>query len=242
MQIHFVIHEVFEGPGYFEYWALKNGFQISYTRLYLGETLPTDALGFDLLVVLGGPQNPSTSQDESPYFDAHSEKSFINEAILNNKAVVGVCLGAQLIGEALGAGYATSPEREIGSFPITLTQHGLSDPLLGSFEVEEIVGHWHSDMPGLTKDSRVLAFSQGCSRQIVRYAPLVYGFQCHLELTSSELPPLIENSHQLLADHNTQQFVQSEREILAMHTVRMNQLLGEFLDRLVNKYLQYEVK
>ncbi len=44
-----------------------------------------------------------------------------------NKAIIGVCLGAQLIGEALGAPYEHSPEKEIGSFPITLTEEGKNE-------------------------------------------------------------------------------------------------------------------
>ncbi|WP_341663169.1 glutamine amidotransferase [Vibrio sp.] len=238
MHIHFVIHESFEGPGYFESWVFNNGFKASYTRLYLGDILPRNTQDFDVLIVLGGPQSPSTSQKESPHFDANKEKNLISEAISNNKAVVGVCLGAQLIGEALGAGYTKSPEPEIGAFPITLLPHGLNDPLLCMFEGEELVGHWHSDMPGLTQDAEILAYSQGCPRQIVRYAELVYGFQCHLEFTSLELPALIENSAEQLELGSEHKFIQSEDEILDMQTSRMNHLLHSFLDGLVQKYLQ----
>ncbi|MBU2897366.1 glutamine amidotransferase-related protein [Vibrio hepatarius] len=242
MHIQFVIHEAFEGPGYFEYWALRNGFKTSYTRLYCGDRLPENVLGFDILIVLGGPQNPSTSRDKSPHFDAIGEKKLISEAIAHNKTVIGVCLGAQLIGEALGADYTTSPEPEIGSFPITLTDHGINDPLLSKFNAEEMVGHWHSDMPGLTKNAEILAFSQGCPRQIVRYSPLVYGFQCHLELTPFELPDLLENSRELFKNRNDHKFIQSEHEILDMQTSRMNHLLESFLDGLVEKYLQKGIK
>ena len=238
MRIHFIIHEIFEGPGYFEYWAFKNGFTLSYTRLYLGEPLPDNAKEFDVLIVLGGPQSPSTSQKESPHFDADKEKNLIGAAISSNKAVVGVCLGAQLIGEALGASYTKSPEPEIGAFPITLTCHGKSDPLLSKFEGKELVGHWHNDMPGLTQNAEILAYSRGCPRQIVRYSGLVYGFQCHLEFTPFELPALIEHSTEQLEVGHEHEFVQSEDEILAMETSRMNHLLHSFLDGLVQKYLQ----
>ncbi|MFY2508472.1 glutamine amidotransferase-related protein [Vibrio pectenicida] len=238
MHIHFVIHESFEGPGYFKSWALKNGFKASYTRLYLGDTLPENTKDFDVLIVLGGPQSPSTSLEESPHFDANKEKKLIGEAISNNKVVVGVCLGAQLIGEALGASYTKSPEPEIGAFPITLTCHGTNDPLLSKFEGEELVGHWHNDMPGLTQNAQILAHSRGCPRQVVRYSGLVYGFQCHLEFTPVELPALIEHSAEQLEVGHEHKFVQSEDEILDMQTSRMNYLLHSFLDGLVQKYLQ----
>nr|WP_301336086.1 hypothetical protein [Pseudoalteromonas sp. SCSIO_11900] len=68
--------------------------------------------------------------------------------ITANKIELGVCLGSQLIGEALGAAYQPSPEKEIGKFATTLTDAGLNHPLFSHFGSELNVGHWHNDMPG----------------------------------------------------------------------------------------------
>ncbi|CCN33113.1 putative glutamine amidotransferase [Vibrio nigripulchritudo SO65] len=236
MNVHFIIHEYFESEGYFGTWVKNNRYIAQYSKRYLGVALPRNSDEFDLLVVLGGPQSPATTTQECPYFDAQKERSLILHTIESGKSVVGVCLGAQLIGEALDAKHQTSPEPEIGSFPIQLTPEGIKDPLLTGFSLEEQVGHWHGDMPGLTADAKVLAASQGCPRQIVRYGDLVYGFQCHLEFVPEQFDALIENSQQDLTTLKDKPFVQSPSEIKAMPTRHMNALLGQFLDGLVAIY------
>jgi GMP synthase-like glutamine amidotransferase len=109
MHMHFVIHEPFEAPGAFETWASNRGHSTDYSRVYAQGALPMLVDGIDLLVVMGGPQSPSTTMAECPHFDAVAEKTLIAKAISAGKAVVGVCLGSQLIGEALGAPCEHSP-------------------------------------------------------------------------------------------------------------------------------------
>lgn len=164
MHVHFIVHESFEAPGAYETWALERGFNITFTRLFLGDTLPIDVGSLDALIVLGGPQTPSTTKDECPYFDDAAEKNFILQCINAGKAVVGICLGSQLVGEALGATWEKSPETEIGNFPITLTTGGRSNGKSEHFDHSEKMGHWHNDMPGVTTDAKIIAISQGCPR------------------------------------------------------------------------------
>ncbi|MGF1729364.1 glutamine amidotransferase-related protein [Photobacterium kasasachensis] len=238
MKIHFIVHEAFEGAGYFDHWVRERGYLASYSRVYLGEALPSSTAEFDCLIVLGGPQNPATSTAECAYFDSKGEQTLICSAINADKAVVGVCLGAQLIGESLGARYESSPEKEIGYFPIKLTEQGSNDIKLSAFESTELVGHWHNDMPGLTESAVVLASSSGCPRQIVRYADLVYGFQCHLEFVAAQLPALITHSQNDFSEREKHRYIQPESDILNAPTSRMNKILGDFLDRLVVAYCE----
>lgn len=121
------MHESFESPAAIEAWAKRKDFNVAYTRLYSGDTFPEEC-NFDFLVVMGGPQSPATTSEECPYFDAKKEIAFIEKAVEQDKIMLGVCLGAQLIGEALGAKFEHSPNREIGVFPITLTEDGKRDP------------------------------------------------------------------------------------------------------------------
>ncbi|MBB1274512.1 glutamine amidotransferase-related protein [Psychromonas sp. SR45-3] len=236
MEIHFVIHEAFEGKGYLEQWIEERGYICSHTLLYLGESLPSKPFDFDCLIVLGGPQSPSTSNKEYSYFDSEAEQLLISNSILENKAVVGICLGAQLIGQALGAKYEKSPEREIGYFPIQLTNEGQNDELFSDFNLSELVGHWHNDMPGLTESAKILAISAGCPRQIIRYSELVYGFQCHLEFIKKDLPLLIKHSGNDFSIQNNSRFIQDKSEILKISTIKMNKLLGKFMDNLMMAY------
>ena len=119
MKLHIIMHESFEAPGAIETWAKHKNHEITYTRLYDGSTLPQNGGDIDFLIVMGGPQSPATTKEECPHFDAKKEIEFIKKAIDDGKIVLGVCLGAQLIGEALGAKFDHSPNREIGVFLYT---------------------------------------------------------------------------------------------------------------------------
>ncbi|PIT23261.1 GMP synthase [Snodgrassella communis] len=236
MRVHFIIHEDFEGPAACEEWAKNRNHQISYSRLYLGETLPDSAANLDMLIIMGGTQSPLTSFKECSYFDSNAEQKLIINAAEQCKAVLGICLGAQLIGQALGGMVETSPNKEIGYFPIHLTPVGLADELIMHFGKMLTVGHWHGDMPGLTPQAEVLAYSTGCPRQIIRYGPLVYAFQCHLELNTAAIDALIAHSSADLSNAGKLPFIQSEQEIQSFDYSAMNQELFIFLDKFVQRY------
>ncbi|CAG9961968.1 unnamed protein product [Clonostachys byssicola] len=236
MLVHFIVHESFEAPGAYDNWSLERGYNVTYTRLYLGDTLPIIVDSLDVLIVLGGPQTPSTTKDECPYFDAAAEREFILQCINAGKAVVGICLGSQLVGEALGAAWEKSPETEIGTFPITLTTAGRNNGKFEHFGLSVEVGHWHNDMPGLTPEAKIIASSQGCPRQIVEYTNLVYGFQCHMEFTTGVIEGLIEASKDELPSLIERKFVQQPDSLLTNDYTNMNEKLAIFLDRLTEAY------
>ncbi len=234
MRIHFIIHEHFEAPGAYGTWARKHRHTITYSRVYLGEPLPQQVEEIDFLIVMGGPQSPATTIEQCAHFDAKGEQAVITKAINAGKVVLGVCLGAQLIGEALGAHYEHSPEREIGKFPIKLTKYANTHPLFENFGSVLEVGHWHNDMPGLTPDSKIIAHSEGCPRQIVAYGDLVFGFQCHMELTKEVVALLIENDD--LSEATNYRFVDYPEVLLNHDYDKMNEKLYEFLDKLMKAY------
>ncbi|MEZ5608152.1 MAG: type 1 glutamine amidotransferase [Burkholderiaceae bacterium] len=237
MKVHFVIHESFEAPGAYETWVRDRGHQASYSRVYQHEPLPQSADGIDLLVVMGGPQSPSTTQAECPHFDSAAECALMAQCVAAGRAVVGVCLGAQLLGTALGAPHARSPHKEIGTFPITLTAEGKANDKFSDFGGGLEVGHWHGDMPGLTQGAKVIAFSEGCPRQIVEYGDLAYGFQCHMEFTPQVVERLIAASECELATLAAHPFVQPPAALRANDHGAMNQALFGFLDRLMAAYV-----
>ncbi|MES2409497.1 MAG: hypothetical protein V4509_04350 [Patescibacteria group bacterium] len=231
MKLHIIMHESFEAPAAIEIWAQNKGYKITYTKLYEGDAFPTE-YNFDFLVIMGGPQSPATTLEECPHFDAQKEIEFIKKAISENKIILGVCLGAQFIGEALGAHFDHSPNREIGVFPLILTEDGKQDPIFSEFPEKFIVGHWHGDMPGLTPESKVLATSEGCPRQIVRYSSKIYGFQCHFEFTPDAIEAMIQNNAHELEEYKGQSYIQTADELRANDYSGINQLLFKFLDKL----------
>ena len=232
MRIHIVMHESFESPAAILTWAETNAHEVTFTRLFLKDPLPEQDAAFDFLVVMGGPQSPATTLEECAHFDARREIDFIKLAIAQNKIVLGVCLGAQLIGEALGASFEHSPNREIGVFELTLTEFGKKDPIFSTFPDRFLVGHWHGDMPGLTEDCEVLAVSAGCPRQIVRYTPRVYGFQCHFEFTAEAVEGMIENCADELESYHDLPYIQSALSLRSNRYDEMNHHLFRFLDKL----------
>ena len=179
MRIQYILHADFEGPGVIAKWAKQNQFRESTCRPFAGERIPTTS-EYDLLILMGGPQSPLNIR-EAPYLA--DEIALIKDTVKCEIPVLGFCLGAQLIGEAFGACTERSPYKEVGVFPIELTDEGERDPLLKGLPNKFSVIHWHNDMPGLTAESKILAASKGCPRQIIRYSSLAYGLQCHPEPT-----------------------------------------------------------
>jgi GMP synthase (glutamine-hydrolysing) len=227
MRIQYVLHADFERPGYIEHWARGRTFSQAYCRPFAGERLPA-ATAFDVLIVMGGPQSPLALED-APYLS--QEIDLISQALRRDVPVLGFCLGAQLLAETFGARTERSPSKEIGFFPIDLTQEGRGDPLLQGLPPRFTVAHWHNDMPGLTSDCEVLATSAGCPRQIVRYAPRAYGFQCHPEFTTDSVEMMVRNC---AADLAPGTYVQSAEQMLSADLRELNARVAMLLDNFLS--------
>lgn len=234
MHIHIIQHESFEAPGAFITWIQQKQHTYTTSHLYLDDALPDNSESFDMLLIMGGPQSPYSSLDEFPHFDTVAEQAVIKQAIDDDKIVLGVCLGAQMISNALGANTTASPNKEIGLLPVILSKEGLQDTLFSDFPTVFDCGHWHGDMPGLTDDAIIIAQSDGCPRQIVRYGPKVYGLQCHFEFTAKDINNMITNCHEELEREKDKPYVQSPEQLIANDYSSANHLLFIFLDRLTS--------
>ena len=147
----------------------------------------------------------------------------------DKRPMLGVCLGAQIIAEALGAKTERSPNKEIGVYPVELTAAGQRDPLFKHFLPRFDVMHWHNDMPGIPSGAEILAKSEGCPRQAYRYGDRVYGLQFHLEMTNKLVNGMIEHcSNDLIV--NT--FVKSTQELQAENLENINQKMFVILEYL----------
>ena len=236
MRVHFILHETFEVPGAYLKWAQERGHQVTTTKVYENETLPESVDDIDFLIVMGGPQSQDEDREAFPYYDPQAEIQLIQKAIKSDRYIVGVCLGAQLLSVAYGAEYEHSPEREIGVFPITLTEAGLKDEHVKVLGPTLNTGHWHGDMPGLTEEAVVLATSQGCPRQIIRFSPKHYALQAHLEFDPEAVNLLIAADGEAVLQEQSQNldFVQKPEVIRAYDYREMNAKLYAFLDSLTN--------
>lgn len=119
MKIHYLQHVSFEALGYIEEWATNERIHVSRTALFLDERFP-ELDTFDHLIIMGGPMGV---HEEHRYPWLKPEKEFIDKALTAGKHVLGICLGAQLIAEVLGARVYPNPEKEIGWFRVNANPH-----------------------------------------------------------------------------------------------------------------------
>ena len=206
-------------------WVKANDHHITGTRVYDNEPLPS-VVDFDFLIVMGGPQSAC---EINKYAYLQKEVGLIRQAVAADKYVLGVCLGAQLIGEAMGAKAERSPEKEIGCFSVELTEAGKQDKVFQHLPDTFSSMHWHYDMPGLPATGTLLAKSAGCPRQAVRFSERVYGLQFHLEFTKEKMETLIDRCHR---DLSASQYTQSPQEILMADFKRINDTMQLILDKI----------
>lgn len=190
MRAHYLQHVPFEGLGSIEAWLHEAGYSIGVTRLFEGDAFP-DPDDLDLLIVMGGPMSVN---DEHRYPWLIQEKAFIRAAIDAGVAVLGVCLGAQLIASAHGAPVYPNHAAEIGWFPIegVANSDPQADPDAFSFPPAVTVLHWHGETFDLPDGARHLARSAACSNQAFQLGRGVLGLQFHLEATDALLQGFVE--------------------------------------------------
>jgi GMP synthase-like glutamine amidotransferase len=208
MNLHYFQHVAFEDLADIEDWARLNHHTISATRFHLNES-PPDLNAVDALVVLGGPMN-IYEEDLYPWLAV--EKGFLREAIASGKPVLGICLGAQLIADVLGAKVVQNPHKEIGWFPIRLTEPATTCSLFQGLPQSFSVFHWHGDTFDLPDNAVHLAESDACKNQAFHYGERVLGLQFHLESNREAIQRMIQHES---ADMTEGRFVQSAEEILS---------------------------
>jgi GMP synthase-like glutamine amidotransferase len=176
-------HAQAEGLGLLANALRERGIQHRALDVARGEPVPRDVRGLGGLIVLGGPMG-AYEQDKHPFLKA--ESALIEKAITAGRPVLGICLGAQLIAQVLGARvFPGDAGREVGWAPVTLTAPGQDDPLFFGIEPSFTVFHMHGDTYELPPDAENLATSATYEQQAFRWGDVVYGFQFHLEFTES---------------------------------------------------------
>jgi GMP synthase-like glutamine amidotransferase len=188
MKLHFLQHVPFEGLGIIADWAKDKKIPISRTAFFLNEALP-DITSFDLLVVMGGPMGVYY---EDKYNWLKPEKELIKKSIFAGRAVLGICLGAQLIAGALGAMVYKNSNKEIGWFPVR-RDNKLTGPIAQCFPDEFFAFHWHGDTFDIPEGAIRIGASDACKNQGFIFDKRVMALQFHLETTQTGIENLIKN-------------------------------------------------
>ena len=203
---HYLQHVPFEALGSIEPWLAEAGYEISCSRLFESADLPKPDQ-VDFLIIMGGPMSVN---DERNFPWLNEEKRFIREFIASGKPTLGICLGAQLIANALGAKVYPNPEKEIGWFPI----QGVSSPDSSHyrFPASTEVFHWHGETFDLPEGAHRIAESDACRHQGFQIGSSAIGLQFHLETTPASAQAIVSNCRDELQPAT---YIQTEAQILS---------------------------
>jgi len=195
MRALIIQHEESTPPGnVIDFLKLKN---ISYDIHFFKDGNMISFLNYDFYFILGGGLNVDQT---GLYPWLNEEKKVIQELILSKKKLVGLCLGAQLIAEALKARVFRANLSEVGFFPVRL---------FGEIEPVTFL-HWHSYQFELPQNATPLGESTYCQNQGYTVSDHILAFQFHPE-ADKEWLELASKSLNLPAPSES---VQSREELL----------------------------
>lgn len=228
MQVHVFQHVPFEGLGSIATLLEQRQAGVGFTRFYEPAARLPALAEVDCLIVLGGPMSVN-DEEELPWL--RQEKRFISEAIADGKAVLGICLGAQLIASALGARVYPGPEKEIGWFPILAEPVGVGT---FAFPASVQVFHWHGETFDLPAGAVRLAASAACRNQAFQLGDRVLGLQFHLETTPESAAAILTHcADELLGNHPYIQAASALRVVPVADYTGINRLMAELFAYLV---------
>ena len=172
-----ISHVAFEDAGLLAPILADRGYPISYLQAGVDRIDAAILSAPDLLVVMGGPIGVY-ERDRYPFLDG--EIAAISARLAADRPILGICLGAQLMAAALGAGVAPGPARELGWAPLTLTSAAATSPLAVLSTTPVL--HWHGDNCELPAGCERLAYTPQCPVQAFQRGPLQLALQFHLEV------------------------------------------------------------
>lgn len=227
MKVHYFQHVSFEGVACMQSFFDEHAQSVERTMVYNGQNFP-DLNSYDILIIMGGPMG---TYDEDKYPWLVVEKEYIAKAIKANKFVLGICLGAQLIADVLGADIYKNTYREIGWHPITFNKALENSAYYGIFPAKADIYHWHGDTFDMPENALHIGSSEACKNQGFIYNDRVIGLQFHLETNPEWVESLAERFPEEL---DGSRYVQSVEEMLAKpaHFSENHIILNKLLTRL----------
>ena len=209
-------HARVEHPGIFREFFAADGIEWHAVELDEGEPIPS-LDGFDALMAFGGPMDV-WQESAHPWLVAEKAaiRSWVREL---RKPYLGICLGHQLLADALGGTVRKMDAPEIGVCEVTLNPAGASAPLFRDLPLVLPVLQWHGAAVERVPDGGVvLASNAHCAIQSFSFADIAYGVQYHMEPTEctiqewSQIPEYRKSLEQIAGANGPQRLEQQTTE------------------------------
>jgi GMP synthase (glutamine-hydrolysing) len=223
-------HVPYESPGYILDWIKIKGHKIEEVNFYDHHGLP-DIRETENLIVMGGPMN---IYDDEEYSWLSDERDFIKKAVQKGIKVLGICLGAQFIADAMGAKVFKNDHTEVGWFEVEIKEQNLPDKFKGIFPESFKTFHWHSDTFTLPKGINNFISSEATANQGFFFKN-VAAFQFHMEMTADGVKDLVMQNQTIFEEdlpyvHKPGQFLNMNEK----HEIN-RKILFRFLDKFFEK-------
>jgi GMP synthase (glutamine-hydrolysing) len=178
----FIIQNDPEVPlGSFDDYLVDTGVSFIIVHPYRGDQLP-HAHEVSAVIVLGGAMGAHDT-DRHPFLI--QLKDFIRECVAHAIPYLGICLGGQLMADALGGAVTSGSCGEKGTLTVVLSPEGRVDPLFAGLPEEFVTFQWHNDSFAPPDMAVSLASSPVCQGQAFRFGANAYGLQFHPEVDRS---------------------------------------------------------
>jgi len=164
---------------------------------FAGGQVPTSSGGYDALVLLGGAQN-ALDDGNHPWFPATLD--LVRDFEARDKAVLGICLGAQLLARTFGGENRIGGHYEFGWHRIALDTAAAKDPVFAGLPEAFSIFEWHDDNFTLPPGAVRLASSPVAEVQAFRVGRAVYGTQFHFEADRPQVDEWSGTFAELLAE------------------------------------------
>ncbi len=169
-----------EHPGSLRQFLKQENIEWHAVNLDQGEVIPA-LEDYDALWVMGGPMDV-WDVEEHPWLIA--EKEAIRKWVVDlGKPFLGLCLGHQLLADALGGTCGPQRPPEIGVMDVELSDEGLADALFAGTPSQQKCLQWHSvQVAQAPKNTEILASSELCKIQAMRVGSNAWSMQYHVEV------------------------------------------------------------